>query len=66
MEDDEDVDTVERETISDEDDKIEKDYIAISLYYVDGPVSTVELRANVRIIGEKECLVEERKIFLTH
>lgn len=28
-----------------------KDYVAISLYYVDGPVSTVELKAKVKIIG---------------
>uniref|UniRef100_A0A915DZG1 Uncharacterized protein n=1 Tax=Ditylenchus dipsaci TaxID=166011 RepID=A0A915DZG1_9BILA len=30
------------------------DYVAISLYYVDGPVTTAELKAKVKIVGEKK------------
>lgn len=43
--------------------KIENDYVAILLYYVDGPVNTVKLQSNVQIIGEKECLFEKRLFF---
>lgn len=44
-----------------------QDYVAVSLYYVDGPVSSLELRAKLRIIGEKkngdeENVVDEKKI----
>ncbi|KAL3118541.1 hypothetical protein niasHT_000306 [Heterodera trifolii] len=44
----------------------EKGYVAISLYYLDGPMSTVNLKAQVRIAGErrnlddKQTLLEER------
>ncbi|KAI1697025.1 hypothetical protein Ddc_19988 [Ditylenchus destructor] len=42
------------------------DYVAISLYYVDGPVNTVELKAKVRIAGEKGAQGElkERKTII--
>lgn len=46
----------------DEDDAVnqEEECVAISLYYVDGPVSTMEVRANVQIVGDKnEQFVED-------
>jgi hypothetical protein len=39
------------------------DYVAISLYYVDGPVSTVELKAKVQVAGEKKGSVSESEEF---
>uniref|UniRef100_A0A914H1J3 BTB domain-containing protein n=1 Tax=Globodera rostochiensis TaxID=31243 RepID=A0A914H1J3_GLORO len=51
---DEDETTKYREDEGEEtDDVIKKGYVAISLYYLDGPMSTVNLKAQVRIAGER-------------
>uniref|UniRef100_A0A183C6E5 Tau95 domain-containing protein n=1 Tax=Globodera pallida TaxID=36090 RepID=A0A183C6E5_GLOPA len=51
---DEDETTKYREDEAEEtDDVIKKGYVAISLYYLDGPMSTVNLKAQVRIAGER-------------